>query len=243
MSACFSWRRKGWQNHTILSGDWMESDLTTKMIIVNSGRRYGPGTIFYLDTPIYVSTKDGKKSAKWSNYRFRAVFYLLIYSFGTYLILSTLLLVLASHIIFYLTGSWISLSLRNYFDADWVPAAILALFLSIFPFSQTWPTIFSQLKSNPRRAEINQNDLIFYDKGTAKILPKAKTRITYGAADLFGRIPFKVVTFYFDSNGAKIPFYQVVMKFSFSKNESYRNEFCDVFAQQLETEFDLLTSK
>jgi hypothetical protein len=217
----------------------MQLNQNNGFIMVNLGSGHKPGSLFCLDTPIWTSTTEGKKSADWSNYRLWAAFYMAGYGFPPFLILAAIVFSAASAI----TNLPLHIMLRPYFGADWIPPALLALAFSIFPFYKTWPAIFSQLMPNPRKVQIGESSIIFTFKDKAETFHKATTRVTYKAEDLFGIIPFKVVTFYLDDNEKRAPFYHVVMKMSLAKNDSYKNQSCDEFVRDVESAFELQVQK
>lgn len=222
----------------------MNLNKNIKEICIREGGKYKPGAKYYLDTPILISVENGKTSAKWSNYRVWASLYILIWVFSYYLVLSLIVTGIIPSLIFHLMNirsvDWV----KKYFDYGYVLLLMFAFILSIFPFSKTWPTIFSQLKANPRRVEINQDEIIFYEKDKRYIFPKAQTKVIYEIENLFEKMPIKVAKFYFQSNGMKVPFYRAVMRISpLVKNKDYRDETCDEFVRNVETNFGLTGSQ
>ncbi|MEM4347990.1 MAG: hypothetical protein QXN37_00245 [Candidatus Anstonellaceae archaeon] len=192
----------------------------------------------YLDTPILISAKDGITTAEWNNYRLLGSFFMLLCGAIGYSVLGSILIISVSSLTYILTNRW----LFELLPAPWSELdllLLLALIFSVFPFTKTWPTIFSQLKSNPRKIISTQDTITYNEQGKEYMLHKAKTRVTYQASNLFGILPFKVVTFYFESDGTKLPFYKVLLSLSFVKNENYQNIHCDEFVKVMERTFGL----
>lgn len=201
-------------------------------LAVGTPGRYGT-KLFDLDTPLLLRFENGKKTAVAENYRLWGIFYLLVYSLATCMIVAAII----TGIPLMLTSSWGVLE-KNGFPPNmiWAYGTVLA---SIIVFPETWPTVFSQFKKDRRRLVQDKNNIILENGTGAHTFAISDAKFEYRCRSLFGKVPFKVITFYLEGNGQSLPFYQVVMKLSLTKDSDYRHKDCDDFVEDVSSFFGM----
>ncbi|MEM4554517.1 MAG: hypothetical protein QXT25_01560 [Candidatus Anstonellaceae archaeon] len=90
----------------------------------------------YLDTPIWISAKDGITTAEWNNYRLLGSFFMFLCGAVGYSVLGLILIISLSSLTYLLTTRW----LFELLPAPWSELDLLLLLtpiLSVFPFTKT----------------------------------------------------------------------------------------------------------